>query len=145
MCQFWAAMAVLFIALRLFCSFSYTCRTLCLIITSFAQISWCSFLCLLDMHPLLWDSEFQWFAWTFCRYVSIVGWGRDWWLSLYVFPPTSPKVQGNKNGKKKKKEYLSAFMYELLLLSGRKHIRTIEYKENSCILNYAKRSSKSTL
>ena len=95
-CASWAAMAVvvLFIALCLFCSFSY--RTLCLVITSFAQISWCFFLCLLDRHPLLWDSELQLFAWTSCRHVSIVGWGRDWWLSLYVFPHQS-QVQGNKN------------------------------------------------
>ena len=82
---------VLFIARCLFWSFSYW--TLCLVIISFAQVSWCSFLCLLYGHPLLWDSEFQLFAWTSFRYVSIVGWGRDWWLSLYVFfPPPVPST-----------------------------------------------------
>ena len=45
-----------------FCSFSY--RILHLVITSFAQIYWCSFLCLLDRQPLVSDSEFQLFAWT---------------------------------------------------------------------------------
>ena len=37
-----------------------------------------------------------------CRHVSIVGWGRDWWLSLYNYPPS--QVQGNKNGKKETKQ-----------------------------------------
>ena len=92
---------VLFIAVCIFLSFSY--RTLCLVITSFAQISWCSSLCLLDGHPLLWDSEYQLFAWTSSRHVSIVGWGRDWWLSPYVPPPPHQShVQGNKNGKTKR-------------------------------------------
>ena len=105
---------VLFIAVCIFLSFSY--RTLCLVITSFAQISWCSCLCLLDGHPLLWDSEYQLFAWTSCRHVSIVGRGRDWWLSLYVFPPTSPKYRAIKMEKKKQTNKLyhgsqSSFYY----------------------------------
>ena len=27
-------------------------------------------------------------CYLYCRHVSIVGWGRDWWLSLYVFLPS---------------------------------------------------------
>ena len=44
----------------------------------------------------------QLFARTSCWHVSIVGWVRDWWLSLYVFLlPHQSQVQGNKNGKTK--------------------------------------------
>ena len=104
-CLFWAALAVvvLFVALCLFCSSSY--RILLLVIASFAQISCCSFLFLLDRHPLLWDSEFQLFAWASFWHVSIVGWGREWWLSLYVFLPlpTSPKYRAIKMEKIKNK------------------------------------------
>ena len=48
------------------CSVFSACfyRTFGLLSSSFAQISFSSFLYLLDRHQLLWDSEFQLFAWT---------------------------------------------------------------------------------
>ena len=55
-------------------------------------------------------SSVSWFTFNclhehvYCKHVSIVGWGRDWWLSLYVFLPHQSQVQGNKNGKTNKKQ-----------------------------------------
>ena len=64
------------------------------------HVSWIGTHCFETVNFSYWLHEH-----LYCRHISIVGWGRDWWLSLYVPPPPhQSQVQGNQNGKTNKQK-----------------------------------------